>query len=399
MLLPGFERIIENLYAEAFLKVLDGRRPRFEDCGSIFADIFGIIYGLKIKKTKLEDGKTVEKLEAVEPPIVKPRHNARIPTLVHGTNFAEMDKLRLVDAIWPVIRGMNDQRDLESRHGKPEYSISLFQDSAALYIGSLGRLLPDNRKKEPIVYTLIPSYASKWRLGRLIDELHTLGTLRLAALRDLSAIGAANEEINKMLISVANTGPGKRPRMGTETLRQKYEGIGKNIEDGLTYRIARSRYYVSSFRDLMALLETKQVEGFQPYNHFVTHRLFDTFDYIDRVGIRHDELQSYIMFLIEANQQQTTNDLLTVAEVFSVIPLTYYAANVSSHVGHELAQCTVLGDGVAACLDWPYYASSFALGSALALGAHWWRHRGTSNAPNNIGAAHAKKIRRPKSTA
>ncbi len=365
---------IEELCRSAFVKRDGEPDVHLETCGQIFADIIGIIFGLTLGSTK---NPPENHLRPTGKPAVPAGMRARIPALVRGDDFDKADALKLVDAVWPVVGSLSDRPDLEKTHGKSEFCISLFQENTALYISSLGRLQPDNSSKLPIVYTLVVSYESKWRLGRLVEQLHTMGTLRIAALRDLSAIGEANKAINEMSARLARQFLDRENVPQADDLRKEFDRIGNSVGNGLTLRIARSRYYVESFRNLMEMMKTGRVEGFQPYDVFVRRRLFDTFDYINRVGIRYDDLRRQIAFLIDSNQQhviveqtKATNDLLRTAEVLSVIPISYYAGSALSEIGAELARTWPI-------FGWPkwlYFLVGLALGLPFPVISYLARH-------------------------
>src|SRR5262249_334495 len=68
---------------------------------------------------------------------------------------------------------------------------------------------------------------------------------------------------------------------------------------GLSYRIERSRYYVTQFRDGISGLRIRRIESFQPYDVFVERRLAATFDFIDRLGKRHERLENHISSLYQ----------------------------------------------------------------------------------------------------
>jgi hypothetical protein len=381
----GFKDWIEEICEKAFGPDLNRTPHEPSRCGKIFADLFGMVFGLKLVVPSTHKGesdiKNDEAVAAVPTNLLtttyarfeKDKH-LRLSALVGGTLFPPKASSALIDAIWPIIKWRNaDRLELEERHGKAEYSATLFENREALYLSSLGRLLP-NTGPEPIVYHLIASYSGKWRLGRLIDQIHSLETLRLAALRDLKEINGASEDIN---VLSARTSIAR----ADESTLVNFAQIGQEIDFGLTYRIDRSRNYVASLRELLDTMKTEDVPGFQKYGDFMRRRIFDTFDYIDRVGSRYDELRRQITFLIDGGHEQTmmalqtataentsvTNDLLRIAEVFGVVPITYYVGKVTHATALDLSKYWPALAGHIPTGHLPYFGFGLALGLSVAI--------------------------------
>ena len=343
-------------------------------CGAMFIDSFGIIYGVKHCGEK-------PTFFPIDPTLKSPR--LTVPALVRGCDLKE-GREALIEAVWPIARSVNKGQPRPPHIGKPEISVTFLQRRSALYLTSLGRLIPGSQRCSPIIYSLVVSYVGRWRLGRLIDRLHSLETLRIVALRDLDAINNASRSISLLDRHIHDASVrGDLRRYRNEELIGRFDRVEKDAGIDLTYRIARSRYYVACYRDLanMMGLETEavRVEGFQPYGNFVRRRLFDCFAYIDRVGVRYLELRKRIAFIIESNEQQsmtdlvkaarnntaTTNKLLGAAELFSIPPITYYIGETL----HHALGFTVEPDSV-------WYSIGLALALSFAGVSHFLiRHR------------------------
>ena len=290
----------------------------FTNLGEIFAEFYGNIFGIHTRHVSDEDDDT---------PLIKfsrpgnKEVKKTVPAQISRHLYDRRTALHVIDALWPILRGLHSEKDLDSRHGKPEYTISLFQGRRSLYITSLGysgqdlpRVGPEPMPEEPVIYTIAVAHPSRWQLGRLIDRINQLGTLRLAAVRDLKQITMASDEIHKL----------EKAKAGGENTRimaEKLTNAGSLVTGGLMYRIERSRYYVQEYKEQMRQLRVSRLEGFQPYTDFVQRRLFKTFDFIDRVGRRYTEVRSDIEFLLDkqrndmlAKRQSDTNKLLESAE-------------------------------------------------------------------------------------
>jgi len=155
------------------------------------------------------------------------------------------------------------------------------------------------------------------QIGRLVDRLCTLGTLRLAAVIPLPAfettsqsISVVEEEIKEtrrllhQLIQHARIWTSDEPlRIDLEKrilrcldsiqIRMSDLSQGKGIEvakhlgeASLEYRLIRSRYYRGQFFRSMKTLRIKRLEGYQPYDEFVERRLQSAFGFIEGIEAR-----------------------------------------------------------------------------------------------------------------
>lgn len=163
--------------------------------GGVFADFFGSIFAIRPN----EEG---SKLDVTGPiAIDDPKRELRLERQVLGRRISPDSATKVADAMLSIARGFSAYRPGEDMYGSPEYSVSMFQNDTVMYISSLGRLVPSIRSidthHEDVRYTLVVTYGSKWRLGRFVDRLHTLGMLRLAALSDLYSITSASNKINR----------------------------------------------------------------------------------------------------------------------------------------------------------------------------------------------------------
>lgn len=288
-----------------------------DECGGLFADFRGIVFSLR-----LEDDPASDRPKLVSgcprPKLPSDNYTLTIPARVEGRSF-DGHALEVVDAIWPVVRGLQRERQravaqeraIEQRFGKPEYTISTFHNGRAIYVSTLGRMLPAevHAVNDPVIFTLILSYNSGWRGGRLIDRLHSLGTLRLAALRDINQLSQASNLINVLVARLSHEENSRSAQENERDIKDEFSEIGKSIDVGITYRIARSRYYAANFREMLEMMKPGVVEGFSSYDEFVQRKIFDAFYFIDRLGRRYDDLRGQVAFAISAGQQQAMRDL------------------------------------------------------------------------------------------
>lgn len=221
------------------------------------------------------------------------------------------------------------ERHNREEHVRYECAANYMLDGRALYMSTLGPQSPSVSWKQRIPVEFIiyahqrlgdRTVVNKWQLGRLVNQILLLGTLRLCALKDVSSLHAAGGQLSlldqsmqsareaiaftevKAQAKTSNSGvPTNQSEQaaGDESVmelignahRKLNEITGiflKKTASGLLYRIERSRYYVKQFEENVKLLRIKRLEGDQPYDQFIRRRLGSEFDFIDRLGIRYE---------------------------------------------------------------------------------------------------------------
>jgi hypothetical protein len=239
-----------------------------------------------------------------------------------------------------------------------EVAVNYVIDGRAFYMSALAPQMPSMPADQRIPLDFIvyvnqrpknsKTVVNRWQLGRLVDRLLLLGTLRLCALKEVKLLHEAGQKLAQLdestqdareaiakaeaeasalrrraLESRAKGAVPKNeqppptdqsavpeqkpaPDRNTEGLdalnakamdliakaHQRLNSITHTFFDqtgtGLLYRIERSRYYVKQFDDNIKWLRIKRVEGDQPYDQFIKKRLGSEFDFIDRLGIRYE---------------------------------------------------------------------------------------------------------------
>jgi hypothetical protein len=247
------------------------------------------------------------------------------------TRMRYKNPLITIRNIWPTVSLLHGERDKEEDLGSGvienpvELVVCTFIDKRAIYISSLGN--PQERELlhdgigVSVVYSLYVCFEDVWQLGRLIDNIHQLGTLRVASLKDLKEIRRVANEL--------------RYGMGESDDNDEASPL-LNENLNLMYRIERSKRYWRQFENRALRLRTKSVEGFQAYNDFVSRRVKDTVGFIQGVGDRlslwraHREVESVIKNTAELRKLQEN------AELLLVIPILYYARGLCKGIVYDL---------------------------------------------------------------
>jgi hypothetical protein len=248
----------------------------------------------------------------------------------------------------PLVQHRN--RADRTRH---ECAVNYMLDGRALYMSTLGppqlnhaaTPADDRIPVEFIIYAHQRfnemTVVNKWQLGRLVNQILLLGTLRLCALKDVKLLHEAGQHLGRLEESTqkardaiasteagtlaADTVPGAGPKqsvssLSAETMKWIAEAH-KKLNDitgtflkatgtGLLYRIERSRYYVQQFEANVKLLRVSRLEGDQPYDQFIRRRLGSEFDFINRLGIRYERATASIVTLDQNYLAITQNALV-----------------------------------------------------------------------------------------
>ena len=96
-------------------------------------------------------------------------------------------------------------------------------------------------------------------MGRLIDRINNLGTLRLAAVHDLRAITTASDELRSLERTKDAEG-----ESNAQNMAERLKKVSSIVPSGMMARIERSRYYVQEYKEQMRQLRINRLEGFQP---------------------------------------------------------------------------------------------------------------------------------------
>lgn len=274
----------------------------------------------------------------------------------------------VLDELWPLVKSLRLRHERGAM--KPEYTVSRFQGSQALYISSLGATSPvegdlPRPRADPelsVRYMVVVAYRSKWMLGRLLDRLHRAGTMRIAAVRDLRGVDKANRKLNDIHFDAS-----KLDEKTAQSLHRKLLNIRAGIDVGLEFRAYRSKYYLKQFKMLVKGLRIQRVPGFQPYDEFVFRRMHSNFETISSTYGRYMEIRREIDVIFQKiqaeralNYQATMQNLMKRAEVLVLMTLVYYSGVIYGEV--------LLNLGVA-----HYKLVGFLVGmiTALVLARYW----------------------------
>jgi hypothetical protein len=259
-----------------------------------------------------------------------------------GRMFADFRGLILSEAVVrfpnmnlrPAIWGFEAAKKLLpliTEANRWECTASYMLEGRVLHMSALGPQGPEisDDQRAPVTYVLYvqqegihnlfgaKTNVGEWQLGRLVDRLHTLGTVRLAALRGLKALREAGDSLARLEFVVKEAREAQIPKDEAESsissgdlnliqnAQQHFNSIGTTYyaktrsATGLMYRVERSRFYVQLFRNNISYLRLVRLEGYQKYDQFVERRLGPSYDFINRLGTRYERASNALQTLYQ----------------------------------------------------------------------------------------------------
>lgn len=360
-------------------------------CGTMFGEFFGLIVSV-FPNRAFSDEAGRSRAQAV--PTTKDK---RIPDKITVNEFKDRgETLEMVHAVWPVLRRLhggegNTFRSIEETQGKPEFTVSLMQGGRALYMSALGRPASGSYTgaDSPVTYIVVSTHAARWQIGRLLDRLHELGTVRLAAVRALGQIIRASDLLNNLSRDVADAD------VNAKELKARLVSLEMSVGMGLSFRLERSRNYIDRLYKLLGKLRPEGVIGFQTYQDLVETRLGDRFSLIETVSTGYERLKGDLSLrlnyealralqlqnAISIEKIEETNTLLDYAEFVIIAPLAYYVGDVLNKVFRiKTGLDTILGTPIDE--GWFFVISIF-----LVLLLYYFRlqHRRAKRQKNKLG--------------
>jgi len=258
----------------------------------------------------------------------------------------------VVKAFWPFVRRITPFADLR------EFIACGVMNWRALYVTALGsprsfnwseeaqgsetyipaKHLPEELRdpsgrydalsgsdgQNPLRYLLLTKgEPHRQQLGRIVDRINIMGTMRLIALRDWTIIRDASTQIQLRGLELDTIM--KKWSVGSRKIRRRHQlfrwipfiktrlrdkrderlqvlatkveqdliylsaaldEVGGKAVHGLHFRINRSRFYIAEFESLLQSLNIGNIDTWLAYDQFVRRGLKPAFDFIDGVGTR-----------------------------------------------------------------------------------------------------------------
>lgn len=220
-----------------------------------------------------------------------------------------------------------------------------FQHYQALYVSALGSQARRD-SKDPLRYVVIhnePTFGmaaydsgpDRYRVSRLVNRLNSIGTLRLAALRDLRLMRRAGERLRRIeiLLEPAGLEPKQQARRDElTTIMLELDQLARESANAgvpLFYRTARARYYFSQMQRLLIDLDVGHIPSWQNYEQFLRRRLYSSFEFAAGLGKRIMDLWEIARSRAEVAEAQALSWMKAAANAASVILLPLAVADMA----------------------------------------------------------------------
>jgi len=350
--------LYHNIWKTFFCEVLEVPNFDLRSLGYIFVDFRGLIVG-----TPDDPARDAQPFQL--PFYRTPTNDDLPPQRQPRTSDSWSSRLH---AFWPFLTS-----EIRVEFNKYEFTASQMLQGHALYVTALGaqpsQYLQDH-DRFPLLYFAYVDARSTWQIGRFVDRIHHLGTVRIAAIMEVDRLRASGlalrnveHDIDEAFILAQRDADDKA---ATETLFQRISNIQNELsqinacfDGGLEYRVERSRYYVKQFRDGVQALRILRLEGFQQY--FLTRNSNDM------------ARDSNAIAAAIAARNEAIEGLQTTAEIMLFGALAPYYVGMIAH--HLLGLFGYSEDD-----PWPYEWFIWLLVSATGAGAALHRFRTRYNA-------------------
>jgi Protein of unknown function (DUF3422) len=281
-------------------------------------------------------------------------------------NFTDAEAVHYADVLLPWLKAdkgfAQEKQDTEPDRTEPvEFTVSLLLRQRALFASALGAQLSRIKGEQgPVTYTALCKNTARWQAGRLIDRIHMLGTLRIAALYNLPHLIQADNQLRELegeiktfvspLPEQSDDLEDEQPEQAgklEEKVRgwlQRFDGIERQAEKGkaqiiggLAYRVERSGYYQSQFKEHWDGFRVDRIEGFAPLDEAVNRRLAGDYELIRTVAEHHRRLQEALASLGRRLQQDTiAKETRTIEKLQRGAETGFFAVLFPYYVSHVL---------------------------------------------------------------
>tara|TARA_R110000868_G_scaffold218004_2_gene468160 strand:+ start:582 stop:2849 length:2268 start_codon:yes stop_codon:yes gene_type:complete len=306
--------------------------------------------------------------------------------------FTARDSINVVDTFFPFLEASTltteEVADLPAQPSQAtvlqrrEYTASLLLDRRAIHLSSLSGDSEIGHPK-PSKYLLVFRHRHRWQIGRLIERMNRLGTLRLASLKRWNRLRDVDHNLQRLdsrvkpardlrqvesgavelLLSIkayeevfsSATRPGEKPTDGDtrgdikpgatgHTTSHSWSGSDESL---VMHWIARSIHYIREFELTVSDLRDSRIEGFQPYPEFVRRRIAGTWASVEGLAARIERMQGHRRYFMTSQLIQSiakaekrnegisreTLNLQKMAELAAPVAVAYYGGHLLSDLG------------------------------------------------------------------
>ncbi|MAC87724.1 hypothetical protein [Maricaulis sp.] len=396
--------------------------------GQVFCDLRNCAFSLGVDETPRQSGipdprlpecdKLGTTLPFSEPNVFANAPRKALAAFTTDRIFNDRDSLSVVDTFLPFLEAsaLDDTQAQNLRERikdggfsaerpihKLEYAATRFLDGRAIHISSLLGDAQEDRQR-PLKFLLLFRNRHRWQIGRLIERVNYLGTIRLASLVRMSRftevgrklrnlpldnlvdLDTTDEQYNSLIEDYRSVFATRTPQLGS---LEPGAGLDepRNGKDEVIVGLDRARYYIRQFHHTIEDLRASSIEGFQPYAQFVRRRIGANWDFVESLAERVERVERYLgIARWEANytqlkafsednnnQNRKTAQLMIVADVAAGIAGTYALSQMitgsANYIFNELGPAMACLVSTSCAVEWwplEYYLNRVTTGFGAA---------------------------------
>ncbi|WP_156829827.1 DUF3422 family protein [Methylovulum miyakonense] len=344
----------------------DGIINNHDDIGTIFADFRVLLTGSSASEKNKDEYAIYDSKEKNRKLLFRKAFSQSYggnsapeePT----AHFEEIDKKdngkSVMATLWPFLT-----IDKSVNLCEYEFAACLMDNRRMIYATAMGPQPHDQQKNTPLFAFHYWNTNNRWQIGRMVDRLNYVGTVRLAAIMEVNKLRAYStntlhdiqNKIEYVRDHVSQHDDNPHDLNDFAILAEAQQQLKSDkIDAGVDQRIHRSRFYVKQFKYTIKTLglEHGRIDGYQPYDEFIFRRLGTLFEFIDRLGIRYDQAKNDIANLSQFCLAKSSSNLAK---------SSLKTQKGISKQGKIITELQITGENVLLLVLVPYYASNIVV--------------------------------------
>lgn len=340
--------------------------------GEVFADFHGMVSG-----STVTSGRCAPVSQSMRPAFIEPLVRDRERKMNHSLPPKDWSYDTL-HRLWPLLHSDMALRDYE-------FTAGAFLGGRVVYVSALGPqpLRQTGRMGmsrqvwpwKPVYYYLQAYTDDEWQIGRLVDRINMLGTLRLASTMEAAGLMKAGPAVNELLKEIKRVSKliqdeiakmkfgGMLDSKGSRTrglrridadmahIQKRLWEVNRLVSHDISYRLERSSYYRRQFQKEATALRETRIEGYQKYQEFVARRLRGIFGYFDLLRQRMEEMDSALAAL--GRQYNALKMTLVTSEIDALV-------TAMRNEDREIGKIQEFGEVALIGILMPYYVGMIA---------------------------------------
>ena len=173
------------------------------------------------------------------------------------------------------------------------------------------------------------------RASRLIYNLHTIATVRIAALYNMKAMKDFSQRLRRLELMALNLrkNTGKDAIKQSLAFREQLVAAEERVGESIIYRAARTGYYLSIMRTLVEDSTIVSIPSWQNLENFIRRRLEPSLGYLAGLGARYEALNDLFSAEYTLNIGGQIYEFQKIADMLFYVLALYYAPHAMENIG------------------------------------------------------------------